>query len=130
MEWYETSVGVLGRIGVWTDLAGPSSVVLLTVLVFVDVCKSLVFLAAGTDPVSSPLLPASHCPMTSLSSFVMEQLLVLIAGDGGNGVGGAFPGDTIEMIIASLLMGLGGCPTRLCVCGVSVSFSSLSSMIS
>ena len=83
MEWYETSVGVLGRIEVWTDLAGPSSVVLFAVLVFVDACKSLVFFAAGTDPASSPLPLASHCPMTLLSSFVTEQLLVLLAGDGG-----------------------------------------------
>ena len=130
MEWYETCVGVLGKIGVWTDLVGPSLVVLFAVMVFVDACTSLVFLAAGTDPASSPLPLASHCPMTLLSSFVTEQLLVLLAGDGGSGGGGAFPGDTIEMIIASLLVGMGGWPTRLWVCAVLVSFSSLSSMIS
>ena len=130
MEWYETCVGVLGKIGVCTDLAGPSVAVLFAVMVFVDACTSLVFLAAGTDPASSPLPLASHCPMTLLSSFVTEQLLVSLAGDdGGNGGGGAFPGDTSVMIIASLLLGMGGWPTRLWVCGVLVSFSS-SSMIS
>ena len=69
--------------------------------------------------------------MTLLSSFVTEQLLVSLAGDvGGNGGGGAFPGDTSVMVIASLLVGIMGVwPTRLWVCGVSVSFSS-GSMIS
>ena len=116
MEWYETFVGVLGKIGVWTDLVGPSLVVLFAVMVFVDACTSLVFLAAGTDPTSSPLPLASHCPMTLLSSFVTEQLLVFLAGDGGGG-GGACTGDTIELII-------------VCASGVLVSFSSLSSMSS
>ena len=124
MEWYETCVGVLGKIGVCPDSTGPSVAVLFAVMVFVDACTSLVFLAAGTDPASSPLPLASHCPMTLLSSFVTEQLLVSLAGDdGGNGGGGAFPGDTSVMLFASLLMGMGEWPARVLVCGV-MSFSS------
>ena len=111
MEWYETSVGVLGRIGVWTDSAGPSSVILFAVLVFVDACKSLVFFAAVTD-LASPSIPLdSHCFMTLLSSFVTEQLLVFLAGGGGGGE------VTIEVI-------------SVCAGGVLVSFSSLSSISS
>ena len=103
------SVGVLVRIGVWTDSAGPSSVILFAVLVFVDACKSLVFFTAVTD-LASPSIPLdSHCLMTLLSSFVTEQLLVFLAGGGGE--------VKIEVKI-------------VCACGVLVSFSSLSSMIS
>ena len=120
MEWYEMCVGVFG----WT---GPSVAVLFAVMVFVDACTSFVFLAAGTDPVASPSPPASHCPMALLSSIVLGQLLASLAGDdGGNGGGGAFPGDTSVMLIASLLVGMGVWPTRLWVCGVLVSFSSRS----
>ena len=124
MELYETSVGVLGKIGVWTDLVGPSLVLLFAVMVFVDACTSLVFLAAGTDPVASPLHPASHCSMTILSSIVLGQLLASLADDDcGNCDGGAFPGEASVMLFAYLLMGMGEWPTRLWVCGV-LSFSS------
>ena len=57
MEWYETCVGVFGKIGVCTDKTGPSVAVLFAVMVFVDACTSFVFLAAGTDPVASPSTP-------------------------------------------------------------------------
>ena len=42
-------VGVLGRIGVCTDETGLRAAV-LAVMVLVDACTSLVFLAAGTFP--------------------------------------------------------------------------------
>ena len=105
-----------------TDETRPRAAV-LAVMVLVDACTSLVFLAAGTFPHVSPPL-TSHCLLALLSSIVLGQLLASPAGDDcGNCDGGAFPGDTSVMLFASLLTGMGEWPARVLVCGV-MSFSS------
>ena len=103
-------VGVLGRIGVCTDESGQRAVV-LAVVVLVDACTSLVFVAAGVFPHVPPLPPT-------------RQVASLVGDDGGNCGGGAFPGDKSVVLFASLLVGMGEWPTRLWVCGVLGSLSS------
>merc|ERR1712055_623853 len=100
-------VGVrLGRIGVCTDESGQRAVV-LAVVVLVDACTSLVFVAAGVFPHVPPPPPT-------------RQVASLVGDDGGNCGGGAFPGDKSVVLFASLLVGMGEWPTRLWVCNLYV----------